>query len=97
MDEGRFEEALEYFTLAYKNEGNNRLNRADCLLHQALALDKLGHIDEAFEKAQESFSLNSNDALALEFLIKIENQLQSTKFAYDCEEGQYHINFVHFF
>ena len=88
LNAGHFDKALEYFTLAYKNGGYDKSSKAISLSHQALALDKLGQFEQAFAKAQEALKLSPNNALALELLIKTENQLQGTKFSYDCEEGQ---------
>ena len=95
MDEGRFDEALEFFKRAYITGEYDKLSKAISLSHQALALDKLGQFEQAFAKAQEALKLNPNDFLALEVLIKTENQLQSTEFSYDCEEGQYHTHCFH--
>ena len=63
--------------------------RSHYLSQEAFALNKLARYDEAYTKASEALELNPNSAFAKDQLTDAEDQMQSTKHSYDCEEGQW--------
>ena len=82
-----FAKALECFTQAVLLSADNTFTRSSFISHQAFALNQLARYFEAYTKANEALALNSNNAFAKDQLTDAEDQLQSTKFSYDCEEG----------
>ena len=78
----------ECYDLALNNtlDANSTI-KSKYLSYQSLALIKLGKFDEALAKATDALAFDPQNEFAKNQISESENQMQSTKFSYDCEEG----------